>query len=125
MRASAYGDTAASAAVKKYGGNCRLARRLDWVSDGLMAQETEIKISSCIMLCDIVLYSGPLVVAVGRGRVSFFGAVACVCRDRLVFIIAVTVRSSNGVRHVVVHPRRWYLHRCHLCRWGYVHLCSL
>ena len=70
-RSSASGDTAVCAAVKKCGGNVRLARRRAWVAAGYVACEMESKRSRSLVLCDIVLYVGLLVCAVGGVGVGF------------------------------------------------------
>ena len=46
--------------------------RLYWVAAGFMDREIKMERSGCLVLCDIVLYSGPSVGAVGGGGVGFF-----------------------------------------------------
>ena len=60
-----------SASAKKYVGNFHLARRLAWVAYGFMDWEMKMEISSCLVLCDFVLYAGPSVGDFGGGGVGF------------------------------------------------------
>ena len=59
------GDTAESVSVKNCGGNARLARRCAWFVAGFMEWTMESSRSRSFVLCDIVLYAGPFLGAVG------------------------------------------------------------
>ena len=70
-RSSAYGYTVASTEVKKCGRNACLVRRLSWVSSGFIEWVMDSLRSSSFLLCDIVLYAGPFLGAVGGVGVGF------------------------------------------------------
>ena len=70
-RASASRDTAASAAVQKFGGNVCLARYCTWVSARFIEWVMDREKLSILVLRDLVLLAGPLVGAVDGVVVGF------------------------------------------------------
>ena len=68
-RASDYGDTAASVAVKNCGGNSSLERHRAWVVLGFMELVTERARYRILVLRDLVLYTGHVVGVVDGVRV--------------------------------------------------------